>query len=207
LIDRVFREWTSGKDPVQARIAIYEKTRDIPYAVVPELVDYKKYADILKLGRGSCTPKHFLLAEMYQRLGLLVLFCVYPYRWGERSEIMDNYPPLLKELAERQPIAHHIACKVEINGRLVLVDATLDKPLAKLSLLPVNVAWDGFSDTLLPVTPIGEEMIFHPLEAPMMLKPALTPDTLAFNDLLNRCMEEVRKGKQIPLRPPLKKGE
>jgi len=193
LIDKTFKRWTEGTDPLRARIAIYEKIRDIPYAVVPELIDSEKYIKILKLGRGSCTPKHFLLAEMFQRLGLTVLFCVYPYRWGERAEIMDNYPPLLKELADRQPVAHHIACKVEIDGKLVLVDATLDKPLAKLSLLPVNTVWDGFSDTLLPMTPVGEEMIFHPLEAPLMLKPVLTPDTLAFNDLLNRCMEEVRR--------------
>jgi len=191
-IERAFRAWTAGKDPVQSRIAIFENIRDIPYAVVPELIDSRRYAEILKTGRGSCTPKHFLMAEMFQRLGLLVLFTAYPYHWGERSEIMDNYPHELKRLADRQPVAYHLSCKVEIDRRFVLVDATLDAPLSKLPLLPVNLEWDGFSDTLLPMTPVGDEIIFHPLEAHVMT-PVVTPEALEFYAILNRVMENVRK--------------
>ena len=67
MVDEKFREWTSGKDAVQARISIYQKIRDIPYAVIPELNDAERYVDILRLGKGSCTPKHFLLGNMFQR--------------------------------------------------------------------------------------------------------------------------------------------
>ena len=171
-INRVFREWMDGKDPVQARIAVFEKIRDIPYAVIPELIDARRYVNILRIGRGSCTPKHFLLAEMFRRLGLLVLFTAYPYRWGERSGIMDNYPHKLKEMADRQPIAYHLSCKVEIEGRFVLVDATLDSALSKLPFLPVNLEWDGFSDTQLPMTPVGDEITLHPVEA-HVIKPVV----------------------------------
>ena len=187
-----FRDWVDGKNPVQARIAVFEKVRDIPYAVIPELIDSRRYVDILKTGRGSCTPKHFLLADMFRRLGLLVLFAVYPFRWGERSEILDNYPLKLKQMADRQPVGYHLACKVEINGRLVLVDATLDAPLSKLPLLPVNLEWDGFSDTMLPMTPTGEGITFHPLEAHVM-KPVVSGQALEFYAFLNQCMDEVRR--------------
>lgn len=191
-VGRVFREWVDGKDPIQARIAIFERIRNIPYAVIPELIDARRYVDILKTGRGSCTPKHFLMAEMFQRLGLMVIFTVYPYRWGERSEILDNYPHKLKEMADRQPVAYHLACKVEIEGRFVLVDATLDASLNKLPLLPVNLEWDGFSDTQLPMTPIGDEFTFHPVEAHVM-KPVVNKQALEFYAFLNECMEDVRK--------------
>ena len=191
-IDRVFHGWVDGKDLVRARIAVFEKIRDIPYAIIPELIDSRRYVDILKTGRGSCTPKHFLLAEMFRRLELLTLFTVYPFRWGERSEILDNYPRRLKELADSQPIGYHLACKVEIGGRLVLVDATLDAPLSKLPLMPVNLEWDGFSDTMLPMIPTGEEITFHPVEAHVM-KPVVSEQALEFYAFLNQCMEEVRR--------------
>jgi hypothetical protein len=197
LTDEAFERWTTGKNPVQARIAVYEGVRDIPYAVIPELIDHRRYADILRVGRGSCTPKHLLLAAMFQKLGLLTLFTIYPFRWGERSEILDNYPARLKELADRQPPGNHVACKVEIDGRMVLVDATLDAPLSRLELLPVNVRWDGFSDTLLPMTPTGEDIILHPLEA-SAIRPVITPQALEFYTFLNECMEAARKGISPP---------
>lgn len=191
LIDRCFYQWVEGKDPVGARITIFEKIRDIPYAVIPELIDSEKYAGILKVGRGSCTPKHFLLAEMFQRLGILVLFAVYPFRWGERSEIMADYLVRLREMAQTQPTGYHLACKAEIKGKLVVVDATLDSSLAKLPVLPVNLKWDGFSDTSLPVTPVGEELVFHPVEAHRM-RPRVDEQSLAFYRELNRCLETIR---------------
>lgn len=190
ILDDKFRQWTQGKDPVQARISVYEKVRDIPYAVLPDLIDAERYVDILKLGRGSCTPKHFLLGYMFQRLGLLVLYAVYPFRWGERAEVLDDYPQQLRELSRELPMSHHLACKVEIDRKLVLVDATLDPPLANAEL-PVNQKWDGFSDTLLPMAPCGEEEVFHPLEAHLM-QARYDEKSLAFYDELNACLEMVR---------------
>jgi len=191
ILDRTFRQWTAGRDPVQARIRIFEKVRDIPYAVIPDLIDAERYADILTLGRGSCTPKHFLLGSLFERLGLLVLFCVYPFRWGERAEVLDDYPNQLLERCQRLPLGHHLACRVEINGRLVLVDATLDTPLARVDL-PVNRSWDGFSDTMLPMTPCGEEEVYHPVEA-FRMQPHYDAESLAFYDELNACLDAVRQ--------------
>jgi len=190
LLEETFRQWTEGKDTVTARISIYEKIRDIPYALIPELVSAERYVDILTLGRGSCTPKHFLLCNMFQRMGLLVLFVVYPFRWIDNTESVSNYPETLKRITEELPMSHHLACRVDIGGRLVLVDATLDLPLEKAGL-PVNHNWDGFSDTLLPMTPCGEEELYHPSEAHLM-EPRSGHGWPEFYAGLNMFLEGVR---------------
>ncbi|MFC1894194.1 hypothetical protein ACFLYR_09335, partial [Chloroflexota bacterium] len=131
ILDEKFTHWTHGKNPAQARLSIYQKVRDIPYAVIPELNDTEKYIEIFKYGKGSCMPKHFLLCNMFQRLGMMVLYAVFPFRW---DDVRIDYPANLRN--------YHLACRVDINGKLALVDATLDLALEELGL-PVNIAWDG----------------------------------------------------------------
>ena len=188
LIEEKFREWTQGKDAADARISIYERIRDIPYAVIPELIDAQRYVEILKLGKGSCTPKHFLLCNMYQRLGMVVLYVVYPFRW---DEVEIDYPPQLRKLAESVPTSYHLACRVDIGGEFVLVDATLDLALKGLGL-PVNETWDGTSDTLLPMNPCGEGELYHPCEA-HLLRALLDEKSLAFYNEFNPWLQEMRK--------------
>jgi len=188
MLNEKFRQWSQGKDTTQTRISIYERIRDIPYAVIPHLVDAERYVEILKLGKGSCTPKHFLLCNMYQRLGLLVLYVVYPFRWDEAN---FDYPPRLRRLAEELPTAYHLACKVEIDGELILIDATLDSALKRTGL-PVNNNWDGVSDTLLPMHSCGKEQLYHPSEAYLM-QAQYDQESLAFYSEFNRFLEEMRR--------------
>jgi len=188
IVEGKFEEWTAGKSPGTARISIYERIRDIPYAVIPELIDPENYINIFRFNKGSCTPKHFLLCSMYERLGLSMLFAVYPFKW---DELEIDYPPSLKRLAKTVPLDHHLACKAEIEGHIVLVDATLDLALRKLCL-PINEEWDGFSDTLLAVKPLDEEL-HHPSEAKLM-KPLFDEKALPFYRELNAWLEELREG-------------
>ena len=188
VIEGKFREWTRERSTVEARVNIFERIRDIPYAAIPEIADSERYVEILSLGKGSCTPKHFLLCDMYQRLGMQVLYVVYPFRW---DEVEIDYPPQLLRLARELPLSHHLACKVDIDGELILVDATLDPPLKKLGL-PVNEEWDGVSNTALPIIPCGEEQIYHPAEVSLM-QPQRDPKSLAFYSELNRWLEVVRE--------------
>ncbi len=183
-----FSQWTAGRDALQARVAIFEKVRDIPYAIIPELNDAERYVEILTLCKGSCTPKHFLLCSMYQQLGLSVLYAVFPFHW---AEVEVPYPPELRRLAEATPTSYHLACRVEIEGRLVLVDATLD-PLLEQMGLPVNRHWDGLSDTRLAIHPTGEEDLYHPSEA-ATLQAQPDGDRMAFSNALNRWLEELRQ--------------
>src|SRR4030043_408837 len=53
IVNRKVHEWTRGKSDKDARITIYYKIRDIPYAVIPELNDSKRYTQILELDKGS----------------------------------------------------------------------------------------------------------------------------------------------------------
>ncbi len=189
ILDEKFAQWTEGKNTTQARLSIYEKVRDIPYAVVPELNDTERYVEILRYGKGSCMPKHLLLGHMYERLGLLIIYAVFPFRW-DGAEI--DYPPHIRRLAEELPLAYHLACRVDIGGELVLVDATVDSALERLGL-PVNRTWDGVSNTLLPINPCGEEQLYHPSEA--HFTQARDPDekSMRFYNELNQWLEEVRR--------------
>jgi len=191
IVEEKFNEWTDGLDPLQARISVFRHIRDIPYAVVPAVMDYRGYRNILKTGQGSCSPKHFLLCEMFHRLGLPVFYVVYPHRWAEIAKIMGEYSERLEEMALALPVTRHLACKVEIDDRLVLVDATLDLPLQKAGFT-VNAGWDGRSDMLLPVTPCGAEEWYSPSEARLM-KSSLAPQFEVFYPELNRFLDQMRR--------------
>jgi len=188
-VDRKLHEWTQGKNAKDARITVYYKIRDIPYAVIPELNSSEQYVRILELNRGSCTPKHFLLCDMYQRIGMEVLYVVYPFRWDEFAFL---YPPKLRKLAKAMPIGYHLACKVDIAGKFILVDATLDPALQKLDLT-VNQEWDGIRDTLLAVKPCGEEQLYYPTELRSMLTRINDERSLGFFDGLNSWLERLRR--------------
>jgi hypothetical protein len=134
-------------------IAIFEHIRDIPYSLAtdPGLnVPATAPGLLLKLGRGNCTPKHYLLATMYKKLNLSVIFATFPFLWND-PEI--RYPSELRDLAALLPVAYHLACRVQIGCRWVLVDATWDRPLAKAGF-PVNMHWDGYADTRCAVKPL-----------------------------------------------------
>jgi transglutaminase-like putative cysteine protease len=187
VVDRKFNEWTRGKNDVEARIAVFERIRDIPYAIVPEISGPETYTGIFQTGKGSCTPKHLLLCEMYRSLNLSVLYVVYPFRW---DEVDLDYPPQLLKMARELPTAHHLACLVEIEGSLRTIDATIDPPLAAMGL-PVNEGWDGFSDTKLAITPSGEGEIHHPSEA-LLMTAQRDERSLEFDRALNRWLEAFR---------------
>ena len=191
IVDEKFNEWTEGLSLLQARISIFRHIRDIPYAIVPSIMEYRRYSDILRVSKGSCSPKHFLLCEMFRRLGLPVLYVVYPHRWNEIAKIMGEYSIRLEEMALALPVSRHLACKVEIDDRLVLVDATLDLPLQKAGFT-VNADWDGKSDTMLPVTACGEEEWYHPSEAHLM-KNRIDKQFRAFYPELNTFLEQMRR--------------
>ncbi len=189
LIDQAFRKWAGDKSRREARVAIFEKIRDIPYAVIPNLISVDRYTDILTIRRGSCSPKHFLLCDLFERLNTPVLYAVYPFRW---ADVEVDYPPRLRRMAQALPVSSHLACRAEIGSRLVLLDATVDLALEVIGL-PVNKGWDGISDTLLPVEPLAPEQLYHPLEA-RYINASVDKAHLAFYEELNRWLETIRKG-------------
>jgi hypothetical protein len=151
LVNEKFREWTAGLDLKDGMISIFEHIRDIPYSLaVPQTDLIAAPEQILSLGRGYCGPKHYLLAEMFQKLGVEVVYAIFPFFWNDPDL---RYPQELRQLATGLPVLYHLACRVRINDRWVLVDATWDRPLARGGF-PVNEHWDGRADTLCAVKPL-----------------------------------------------------
>ena len=151
LVDKQFMEWTAGLDAKGAMISIFQHIRDIPYSLAVPMTDPKTAPEqILALGRGYCGPKHYLLAEMFRKLGIDVVYATFPFVWDDRDL---QYPPELRQLAGGLFVAHHLACRIRINDRWVLVDATWDPPLRQAGF-PVNEHWDGQTDTLCAVKPL-----------------------------------------------------
>ncbi|MCK9631164.1 MAG: hypothetical protein M0R30_05930 [Methanoregula sp.] len=150
-VNKAFWEWTHGLDPRESRVSIFEHIRDIPYSLAVPMKDANTAPEqILTIGRGYCGPKHFLLAAMYRKLNLDVVFATFPFLWNDPD---IRYPPELRRLASGMPVAYHLACRVRINDRWVLVDATWDLPLAKAGFA-VNDHWDGFAGTWCAVKPL-----------------------------------------------------
>jgi hypothetical protein len=153
LVSQTFSEWTDGLDTHESMISIFEHIRDIPYSLapVPGMHDpVQAPVHLLSHGSGNCAPKHYLLAEMYKKLNLNVVFATFPFVWNDPD---IRYPPELRQLATRVPVAFHLACRVQIGCRWVLVDATWDRPLACAGF-PVNEHWDGYAETKCAVKPL-----------------------------------------------------
>jgi len=151
LVEEKFREWTAGLDGTDEIISIFEHIRDIPYSLsVPMTNPETAPEKILLLGKGYCGPKHYLLAEMYRRLGYEVVYATFPFLWNDPDLL---YPPELRQLAIRLPVAHHLACRVRIGDRWILVDATWDLPLV-CGGFSVNAHWDGQTETVCAVKPL-----------------------------------------------------
>ena len=188
IVSEKFSEWTKGKSELEKRISVFRKIRDIPYAIIPEVIHPKRYIEILEINKGSCGPKHFLLADLFERLGLTCFYSVWQFFW---KDLPIEWPSELEKLAKEMPVNTHLALRVKINDDFVLVDATLDPKLKSLGL-PIN-NWDGKSDTRLPIQPLGEEEWYSGSERELMV-PELDQGSLVFYQKLNLWLEEIRKG-------------
>lgn len=182
--------------PEESRIRIFERIRDIPFAIVLELFSLKKGpGEMLFRNKGFCVPKHHLLGMMYQRIGVAVRYCTYSFRW---SELGADYPAELKEQADKIPVTYHLACKAFIEDRWVLVDATWDLPLKKAGF-PVNESWDGKSDLINAVKPLEESVHGDVREREKAFREKLLsyslPEKLElsrFSEGLNSWLEDLR---------------
>ena len=153
IIWKKFHQWKKNSDPLKARVTIFEQIRDIPYYLVEQVDDpYEWAALILEKKQGSCAPKHYLLGLLFSMLGLQVKYTTYHFRWSEQKL---QYPEALKKIVHDLPVGYHAACKTFLAERWVLLDATWDSALSKASF-PVNLNWNGLSDTINAVMPFEE---------------------------------------------------
>jgi hypothetical protein len=160
LLNKIFGDWTKGLTQRESLMVIFERIRDIPYYLVPQIDDPLEWGlSIVKNNKGSCSPKHYLLGVFFEKSGIPIKYATFPFRWDEQKV---DYPQELRRLAQGSPIGYHVACKAFIENKWVLIDATWDKGLLK-SEFPVNAQWDGLSGTLNAIVPL-EEIVHASLE-------------------------------------------
>ncbi|MDP8298602.1 MAG: hypothetical protein P9L88_01660 [Candidatus Tantalella remota] len=198
IIQSKFDEWTKGLSAEDARISVFDHIRDILYYMDPALFDLEKGpTKMLEQCDGSCTPKHYLLGEMFGLLEIEVKYLTFRFRWDD----MDvESPKEVRALASVIPDTYHLACRVMLDGKWVLVDATWDTGL-KESGFPVNEKWNGFADTVLAVKSLEE--IVHDTastrheDITRIMKEYTLPEKLElarFSAACNSWMKELRGG-------------
>jgi hypothetical protein len=135
-------------------VGAFRRVQALPYALFADVVaatPAAAAAECLARGGGSCTPKHFLLAAAFERLGLVVKYVTCPFTWSEACA--GVLPPPLAAMARTLPVEYHSCLRVWIGGRWTLVDATWDPALAAAGF--VAPRWDGTSDTPCAVAPLA----------------------------------------------------
>jgi hypothetical protein len=121
-VDNKFHEWTKSLDNHNSMVSIFEHIRDIPYSLsVPFTDSITSPEQLLVAGKGSCGPKHYLLAEMFRKLNMSVVYATIAFSWNDPDL---RFPPSLRELAANLPVAYHLACRVQVGCRWILVDVT-----------------------------------------------------------------------------------
>lgn len=128
-------------------IQLCNLVREIPYARIGSLDPI----DMIKIGKGSCTPKHIFLARCLKKIGVPVKFLFIPFYYKKMNL---DFPENSKEMVENMPISYHLALKAEIEGVGRIIDVTWD---SKLNGFPMTKNWDGNLDMVLGVIP--EEII------------------------------------------------
>jgi len=190
LIDQKYAEWTAGLDPDRARVVLFERVRDIPYAY-PASRDPE---EVLRTGVGTCSGKHYLLAELYRRLGLQVRNMICSHRFNE-SDL--PFPEEMQAMLRKNEIVDmHDYLQIDVGGDWVDIDATWERGLRDFGF-PVNEEWDGREPMILSVAP-DEQVVVDNGDAArtkeeMLAK--LSPRQRAlrkqFLDALNRWMVEL----------------
>lgn len=151
-----FRSWTDGLDPIESRIALFERVRDIPFRPTVSLYSDRDAPErTIAQNFGSSEAKSILLGTLLEMLNIKVMYVTYSFRW---ENLRVEFPSSLKQYVRAIPVSFHTALKAEIDGNLVLMDPSYDLPLGKVAFR-VNRSWNGISDMMLGV--VEREEIVH----------------------------------------------
>lgn len=106
--------------------------------------------EVLRLQRGSCSGKHYLLGAMFRGIGLRARHMICTHRFNESPIV---FPEPMQHLLEKNEIVDcHDYLQIEVDGEWADVDATWERGLREFGF-PVNEDWDGHSPMPLSVVP------------------------------------------------------
>jgi hypothetical protein len=167
------------------RIQLFRLVRGIPYGTDGAHTG----ADLLRVGRGDCLAKSAYLVAGFQSLG----YQARRVRWLYE---LPPWPAEVNLLPSREDV--HSATEVLIDGRWVLVDATIDPRLASTGLTISD--WDGRTDTGTAFPPIGP--VWRPGDGPEpradWASGSATPNPAAgsrYQTAFNSVLERARNGR------------
>ena len=145
-IRAALEEWTQGRGPGAARIALFERVRDLPYQYPAS----RNPVDVLQRPGGSCSGKHYLLGELFRRQGLAVRHMLCTHRFNESPV---PFPDRMQDLLRKNEIVDvHDYLQINLDGTWIDVDATWPLALRDFGL-PATDDWDGQSSMMLTVVP------------------------------------------------------
>ncbi len=151
-----FRSWTDGLDPVESRVALFERVRDIPFRPTVNLYSERDAPErTIAQNFGSSEAKSILLGTLFEMLNIKVMYATYSFRW---ENLRVEFPSALRQYVRAIPVSFHTAFKANIDGEWVMIDPTYDLPLGKVAFR-VNRSWNGSSDMMLGV--VEREEIVH----------------------------------------------
>lgn len=153
---------------------------------------------LLLKNKGSCSEKHLFLGREFRKLGISVRYLTMTFDWRTL--------PVPKEIINKKdsPIGGHLALKIKLGGKWMIVDAAWDPGLEKAGF-PVTKScasaqemnahllnwrsrnWDGRRDTKLAVKPMELQESEKP--PPEQIK---RTENREFYDALNKWMEKQR---------------
>jgi hypothetical protein len=146
IIRRTFRAWTADCTPLQSRVQLFERVREIPYCYPAS----RDPAEVLRQRRSSCSGKHYLLGELLRMAGLRVRHMIGRHRFNESPLV---FPPEMQEMLRKNEVVDfHDYLQIAVDDNWIDVDATWERGLREFGF-PVNDEWDGRSAMLLSVVP------------------------------------------------------
>lgn len=126
----------------------FELVRDMPY----RRASSRRPEAIVEEWRGTCSGKHYLLADILRELGLdsRVIMCTHRFT----VENTGHFPPELRQLVAEAPIPDvHTYLRVRTPDGWTLVDATWPSSAGPLGM-PVNGEFLPGSDMAIACDPI-----------------------------------------------------
>ena len=134
-------------DPLTAPAA-FDLVRDMPY----QRASSRDPEAIIEEWRGTCSGKHYLLADIFRELGLesQVIMCTHRFT----PENTGHFPPELRELAAVSPVPDvHTYLRVKTPEGWTVVDATWPSSAGPLGMT-VNREFKPGSDMTIACDPI-----------------------------------------------------
>ncbi len=136
----------SSSDPRQQRVAVFERVRDLPYHFPAS----RDPAEVIAQGRGSCSGKHYLLGELFRRIGVPVRHMICTQRFNESPLAFPD--AMQATLRKNEIVDLHDFLRIRVDGKWIDIDATWPSNLREFGF-PVNDEWDGCRPMGLSVVP------------------------------------------------------